>query len=103
MSRTIQMGLKAGAFFGNLAHGAETENLIAAAVGQNRSMPTHKSMPPTHLAHDLVSRSEVPMIRVGEKYLAAYLAQSPRQHAFYRGLGAYRHECRRFNDGVWGH
>ena len=54
MGRAIDMRLKARTILGDLAHGAETENLITAAVGQDRPRPIHESMQPAQLAYQLM-------------------------------------------------
>jgi len=96
------MGLKLSAVFRNFAHRCEAENLITAAVGQNRPVPPDKMMQAAQLANQLRARPQVEMVRIREHDLATEFLQIFRQHRFHRALRADRHKGGSFHDTVSG-
>ena len=86
------MGLKARALLGNFPHRAETKNLIAAAIGQDRPIPTHEFMQAAQVANQFMPRPQVKMIGIAEQNLATQLLQISRQHRLDGPLGSHRHE-----------
>ena len=63
------MRLKARAILGDLAHGAEAEHLIAAAIGQDRPRPVHEAMQPAQLANPLMTGTQIQMVGIAEQDL----------------------------------
>ena len=73
MRRPIDMRLKVRAILGDLAHGAETENLIAAAICQDRPGPIHEAMQPAQFAYQLMTGPQIKMICIAEQDLTPQL------------------------------
>ena len=84
------------------AQGAEAEYLIAAAVGEDRPVPSHESMQTTQLCDRFMTRTKEEVIGIAEKNLDLELAQLFRRHRLHRRLRADRHEDRRLNYSVSG-
>src|SRR5690606_7722996 len=99
---TADMGPEGDPFLRNLAEGTETEHLEPAAVGQDPAIPVHKAVQPPCLPDDLVTRTEVEMVRIAQDDPAPDLLQLLRAHRLDGGLGAYRHEHRGFKGSVRG-
>ena len=72
----------------------QTENLESAAVGQDRSVPTHEPMQPARGDEGLQTRSQHEVVGIGEDDLRPGGTDLLRQQRLDRGLGANRHECR---------
>ena len=69
------MRVKGYAFLLDLAQGRQRKHLKAAGVGQHRTVPAHEFVQTTHLLDDLVARTDVQMIGVGQLNLAAKLLE----------------------------
>ena len=103
MRGTIEMGLKTRAFFRNLAHRAQTKNLIAAAVGEDRPVPTHEPVQPAKLTNQFMAGTQIEMIGVAEQDLTTEFVQITRQHRLDGSLRPHRHKARRFDRAMRGH
>src|SRR5690242_19662917 len=97
------MRLKTRALFGNFAHRGQAENLISAAIGENRPVPAHKSMQPAEFPDQLSPGAQIEVISVAQQNLAAEILEVPGQDRFHRTLSADRHECRGFYNAVGRH
>ena len=69
------MRLKAHTFVRHLAQFGETENLKSAAVRQDGSGPSGKSMQSTHLSYDLVARTQIQVVGIVQHETKAELLQ----------------------------
>ena len=86
-----------------LVHGAQRrqrEHLEAAAVGEDRAVPVHEAVQATHVAHELVARSQVQMIRVRQDHLGSGSLEVLRIQRLHRRQRAHRHECRCLDGAV---
>ena len=91
-----------GALLAQLAQVAKAEDLEAAAVGQDGSIPAHERMQAAELLDQLRARPQHQVIGVGEDDLRACLAQFFRRDAFDGGLRADGHEDGRRDGAVRG-
>ena len=62
----------------DLAQSRQREHLKSTGVGQHRAVPAHELVQTAHLANDLVARTNVQMIGVGQLDLAAELLEVER-------------------------
>src|SRR5437773_4557815 len=85
-----------------LAECCQTENLKAAAVGQDRQGPVDESMQAPRLANDIQARPNEQMIRVAENDLRAGFAQFAGVKRLHASLRADRHEHWRINHTACG-
>ena len=69
----IQMAVKGDAFFCDLSQLSQTEHLKSAAVGKDRALPAGKFVQAAHIAHHLITGSQVHMIGVAQHNLCANL------------------------------
>ena len=60
----VNVGSKGYTLLGNFAKSGKRENLKAAAVGKNRTVPACEFMQTSHIGNKLVARSDVKMIGV---------------------------------------
>ena len=65
----IDMRLEVNSFFLNLSHSGKRKYLKTAGICQNRAVPIHKFMQTAKLLDQLISRSYMKMIRIGQLYL----------------------------------
>ena len=63
---TADMGPEGDPFLRNLTQLAETEHLKPAAVGQYPAIPVHKAVQPPCLPDDLMTRTEIEMVRIAQ-------------------------------------
>src|SRR5205809_3843955 len=70
-SRPIDMRAESSATFIECHAVGQTKDLKAAAVGQDRSVPTHERMKSAQRCNRLLTRPERQMIRVGQNHLRA--------------------------------
>ena len=96
------MRLKANPLLRELSHRTEAEDLVAAAVRQNRSVPAHEAMQPAQLANQLGAWPEIEVIGIPKQNLATHLFQISGQHRLYRSLSAHGHKSGRFDNAVRG-
>src|SRR5437762_672473 len=97
---SIDVILKLGALFGDLAQLREGKNLVTAAIRQNRSVPIHEFVKSAKIPDHLDAGSNEQMIRVTENNLRLQLAQLTWTHRFDAGLCPHRDERRCFNGAV---
>ena len=69
------MGRKVHTFFFNATQRGQGKDLKSAAVRQNRAIPIHKLMQTTHGTDNLVTRTHMQMIGVGQFNLTAQFLQ----------------------------
>ena len=98
--RAIEMILELNAVLRDLAQLGERENLVASAVGQERSVPVHEAMQTAKMPHYLHPWPNEKVVGVPENDLRLKLAQLARAHAFHRALRPDRHEGRRLDRAV---
>src|SRR5438105_14440257 len=96
------MILKIDAFLGDPAQLGERENLEPAAIGQDRSVPAHKSMQSAEMPNHLKTWPNEQMIGISENNLRSDLAKLARAHCFHASLSADRHEGRGFDHAMCG-
>src|SRR5438045_2211846 len=94
------MILKMRALLCDLADFCERENLVAATIGQDRSVPIHEAMESAKVPHHLKPWPNEKVISVPENNLRLKFAQLARTHSFDRALGPDRHESGRFDHTV---
>ncbi len=80
----------------------QREDLEAARVGQDRSVPAHEPMQATEPGDALGGRTQVQVVRVAEDHLRPRRAQIAGRQRLDRGLGADRHELRRIDRSMGG-
>ena len=68
---TVHMAVECDAFFRDLPQLRQRKNLESAAVGQDRSVPGHEFVQAAQVADQLVARTHVQMIRIGQLDLTA--------------------------------
>src|SRR5712692_4905049 len=73
MVRTIEMRAEAHAVVGDLPELRETEDLVAARIGEDSSRPGHEFVQTTELADQLMPGPQIEMISVGENDFSAQL------------------------------
>ena len=95
--RPVEVRLKRHAVVPDIAQLRERENLEPAAVGQDRSVPAHKTVQPTKVADQLAARPQVEMIGVAQDDLRTDLVQVCGRQRLHCALGADRHEDRRLD------
>src|SRR5262249_41115142 len=102
MTGAIDGGSELGAGLRDLPELREAEDLESAGVGEDRAIPAHEAMKPAELLHEVVSRPEEEMVRIGENDLGAGRAEVVRPQRLHRRVRADRHEDWRFDDSVGG-
>src|SRR5581483_10452261 len=100
--RAVNMRTKFDAVRFDFPDFGETENLKAAAVGENWQIPIHEFVQPAGGTNNFQTGSQVEMIRVAENDLRAHLEQFARVERLDAGLCADGHEYRCFHDAVRG-
>ena len=78
--------------FGDLGQGGEGENLVPAAVGQNRPLPPDEVVEGSGLLDQLLSRTGGDMVEVVKDDLGPEGLQIFRGHGLHRPLGSHGHE-----------
>ena len=100
--RTIDVVLKIDALFRDLAQLRQRENLVTAAVGQDRPIPIHEPMQSAEFSNHVEPRPNEQMIRVPENDLRLQLNQLARADRFHAPLRPHRHKRRRLDHAVRG-
>ncbi len=77
----------------DFAQFAETENLEAAGIGENRARPRHEFVQAVHLADEFMAGTKKQMVGVGKQDLHAEVFEILLRLAFYGSGGAHGHEC----------
>jgi hypothetical protein len=101
-ARAVEMRLERHAVLADFAQLREAEDLKAAAVGQDRSVPPHEAVQAAQVADQFAARPQIEVVGVAEDDLGADLAQLGRRQRLDRGLGAHRHEDGRLHQAVQG-
>ena len=102
MSAAIDMGAEIDAVLGNLSAIGEAEDLEAATVGEDGSIPTGKFVKAPTPGDELITGPQHQVIGVAENDTRTNLLQVTRCQCFDRPLGADRHEYRRVDLTVSG-
>jgi hypothetical protein len=100
MRRSIEVRAKRDAFFADLAQIVQAENLEAARIGEDGSIPRHEAVQPAHLANRLDSGTQIKMIGIAEQNLDAKLFQHILRNALDRTERSHRHEYGRLDFSV---
>ena len=100
VAAAVQMRAEAHALIRHLAQLAQTEDLKAAGVGQQRPRPAHKPVQPAHAPYGLVSGPQVEVIGVAQDNFGAQRFQNVLRDGLNRAGGAHRHEDRRLDRAV---
>ena len=99
----VEVRTKHHALFLQLPQLAQRPHLEAARIGQNRPRPRHEAVQPAVALHQLMTWTQVEMVRVRQDDLRVQLFQQlPGRHALHRSLGPHRHENRRLNGAMGG-
>src|SRR5882724_11056198 len=96
------MRAKRHTFFAHLCEITKTENLKAAGIGQERSVPAHEFVQTTQRADQLMSRTQVKMIGVPQNDVGIQFLEHILGHSFDRTNGSHRHKRWRFQRAVRG-
>ena len=99
-ARAVDVALELDALLLYGAQPGEREDLKASRVGEDRTIPVHELVQPAQLAYQLVARTQVQVIRVGEDHLRVHRAQVVGVQRLHGGERADRHECGRLDDAV---
>ena len=75
----------------------QTEHLVAAAVGEDRTIPADKAMEPAAARDQLVAGTQIQMVGVREQDRRAHRLEVAVRDALDRALRADRHERRRLD------
>jgi len=97
MPRPVKMALELDPVLAELGQLRQAHHLIAAAVGQDRTVPVHECVQTAQPRHPLRTGAQHQMIGVAENDIGASRAHRFRLHRLDRSRGAYRHERRRAN------
>ena len=98
---SVDMRRKGDALLPDTAQTGQRKHLKAAAVGQNRPVPSGEPMQPAHIAYQIITRTNVQMIRIAQLHLAFQLLQViSRYGPLYRSTGGYIHKGRRLYSSV---
>ena len=96
------MRAKLDALFGDLTQLGKAEHLKTAAIGQDRLVPVHEFVQPTHLLHQIRTGANIQVIGIAQNDLRTDLFDLRRRHPLDRGLCADRHEDRGLNRAMAG-
>ena len=89
------MALKGHAFLGNFAKRRQAHHLIAAAVGQDRPVPSRKMVQAAKAGNPLCPGAQHQVIGVAQNNVGTGGAHFCRAHRLYRRSGANGHKGRR--------
>jgi D-alanine-D-alanine ligase len=92
MPRTIDVRLEVSAVFRNAPSFSKAEDLVPAAVGEDRPVPADESMQTSHPRNQLIARTKVEVVGVAKDDLGTGLLEIFEEGPFHRALGPYRHE-----------
>ena len=97
------MAGKGDALLGDLPQAGQGENLEAAGVREDGTVPVHEPVQAAHLPHHVVAGAQMQVIGVGQLDLAAQIVKVEGVHAALDGgLGAHVHEYRRLHRAAVG-
>ena len=91
----VDRGLETHAFFRELAHVCQREDLEATRIRQDRPVPVHEFVQPAVLSNDSRARSQQQMKGIAENDFCAVSSNLLRRHALHRAVGSDGHERRR--------
>jgi len=95
------MRTEAHSVIGNLAQGGKTKNLIAAGIGEYRSVPGHEFMKSAKFADQLMAGAKIEMVGVAENDLRAEFFQRFVTQRLHSSLSTHRHEERSVDRAMW--
>ena len=99
-SRAVDVILEFHSLFGDFAQLHERENLIPAAVCENRPIPTHEIVQSAKMLDDVESRPNEQVVGVSQNNLRIQLAEFARTDAFHAALCSHRHKRRRIDHAM---
>ena len=102
MGRAVEVRGEGDAVVVDSAKVRQREDLEAAGVGQDRSVPAHEPMQPAEAGDALGGRAQAQVIRVAEDHLRTGGAQVAGRQRLHRRLGPDRHELGRVDRAVGG-
>src|SRR6202040_2961352 len=79
---SVDVILKLHAFLRDLAQLGQEKDLITATIGQDRAVPTHKTMQSAEVPNDIETRPNKQVIGVAQNDLRVQLAQFAWSHRF---------------------
>src|SRR5688572_33452952 len=100
MARPIQVRAKISTLLCDSAPVREAEDLVSAAVSQDRPLPSDELMKPPATRNELVPGTQQEVIRVGEHDLRARVFEVGVTNGFDRTLCADRHKGGRVKDAM---
>ncbi len=100
MGGAVDVGLELRAVFGDPPPFGEAEHLIAAAVGQDGTVPPDESMEASEPSYELVAGAQVEVVGVAEDDLGARFLDVLEERSLHRALRPHRHERGRMDDTV---
>ena len=100
MGAAVEMRSELDAVLVYLPALGEAEDLVAAAVGQDRLVPANELVEAAAARDQLIARPQHQVIGVAENDAGADLLKMLRSQGFNRALGADRHEHRRLDLAV---
>ena len=100
MLAAVEMRAKRRPFLVHFAPRGKTEDLIAAAVGEDRLVPADEPVKAAECADARGARPQIEMIGIGEDDLRAQVVEIAMRHRLHGALRADRHEGRRVHDAV---
>src|SRR5260370_42692343 len=95
------MRTEAHSVIGNLAQGGKAKNMIAARIGEYRSVPGHEFVQSAKFADRFMARAKIQMIGISEDNLRAEFFQCFVAQRLYGSLRAHRHEERSIDRAMW--
>ena len=98
--RAVEVRAELHALLADLAHRREAEDLVAAAVGQDRMRPADERVQAAGARDQLVAGTQVQVVGVAEDDLGARILDVAVRDALHRAARADRHERRRLHDAV---
>ena len=94
MLGAIEVRTEAHAVVRNFAQFGKTEDLVAAGIGEDRSVPGHEFVESAEIANQLMAGPKIKMIRIPENDLCAEFLQCLVAQTLHRSLRAHGHEER---------
>ena len=86
-----------------LAQFCQRKNLVTAAVGQDRSIPIHKTVQPAKVSEHIEPRPHIQVVSVSQNDLCIEFVQFTGAHRLYASLRPHRQKCRCLDDAVSGY
>ena len=92
MLAPIDVRLEVHTFIGHLPEFIQREDLITTAIGKNRAIPMRELVDAACFFNELMSRSQIEMIRVAEYELSTRALDLSRGEGLHRGQRTDGHE-----------